>query len=378
MDWPEKLFVRSYDELESALRARDDYERLKIAATLRRLLLDASPLIHQANKTHRLKIRFRINRVGNISDLPFQPDLRFHAHGLDPHRFQIRDGTVDLKVDQFLSQPLIELPESIVTIGDVIKFGANKAGGVHLDASRDEHEAIIETALGKLSSSGFEPLAIALETIATITLAALTPLRDAIAQPPSALPLIAWYKSKRTGSIHFAGQGQYLKTDFKEAVNADVSWNAVVRILPQAEPGTRTIYEIGNLNGQFPRLSVTFDSKGNLKATAQLDDHRVLIANAPNYHKSPFFDRRTYVGVDLCYLDGSTRLSLYVNARRIATNAVDGKIEARVMSRHTIGAALDGAQSVAFDMSEMIIASRCPNERERSDIAEYLWLQWHG
>src|SRR5688500_17536343 len=101
MDWAEKLFVRSYDELEDGLKARDDYERLKIAASLRRLLLDASPLVHQANKNHKLRIRFRINKVGNISNVPFKPDLLFHAHGLDPNRFKIRDGTVDLKLDQY-------------------------------------------------------------------------------------------------------------------------------------------------------------------------------------------------------------------------------------------------------------------------------------
>lgn len=378
MEWSETLFVRSYDELSDGTRARDDYERLKIAAVLRRLLLDASPLVHQANRTHKKKLRFCINKVGDISELPVKPDLLFHAHGLDPKRFQIRDGTVDLKLDQFLAQPLIELQETVITIADVIKFAANKVGGVHLDATRDAHEMKIDAALAKVSASGMHPLAIALETVATITLTALKPLREAIAKLPPAFPLIAWYKRERDGAVYFAGRGQFLETNFKEPVANGISWNSVLRIMPQAQRGNRVIYEIGNADGSPPRLSIKFGDDGGLSALAEINGEVRLAVRADQFDKSPFFDRSAYIAVDLYYEGDNVQLALYVNNQRVAHDAKNGIFTQRSMDRHTIGSALDGGNSATFEMREMVLGSRCPSLEERAALAEYLWLQWHG
>ena len=188
MDWVDELFVRRFDDLADGLRARDDYERLKVAAGLRQMLLDESPLVHQANRSRRLKLRFRVNKTRDHSHLPVQPDVLFHAHGLDPTVFQVREGTRELKLEQFLALPLVETPQAPISVADLIRYGANKAGGVHLDPARDDSDTRLEAAFGRMAAFGVHALAIALQTITRITLAALRPLRDSIVRLPDLTP----------------------------------------------------------------------------------------------------------------------------------------------------------------------------------------------
>ncbi len=378
MDWAETLFVRCYDEISAGLRARDDYERLKTAAALRQMLVDAAPLAFQANKKHRLKIRFRLNSVPSLTEMKSRADLSFHAHGLDPNRFQFPGGTINVKLDEFIKQPIIEWSDGEATIADVIKFAANKIGGIHLDATRDEHETRIEEALSKFSSGGLiHPLAIALETVATISLAALKPLRDTIVRIPSSLPLMAWYKREPNSAILFQGHGQFLETNFKKPITHGVSWNCVLRIMPQAERGNRAIYEIGNRNGDPPKLSIMFDGE-SLSASAELAPTKSLSVRAPQFQKTPFFDRISYIAVDFFDFESKTDLALYINERPIAADTAEGDSRWGSFSRHTIGSQLDGGLSSTFQLHELIIAARCPSRQERSRLAEYFWLQWHG
>jgi hypothetical protein len=378
MDWVQKLFVRCYDEIVDGLKARDDYERLKAAAALRRMLVDEAPLATQANQEHKLKLRFTINRVGDISEIPLKPDLLFHAHGLDPNRFKVRGGTIDVTLEKFLRQPLIELPDAMVSVSDLIKFAANKAGGIHFDKRRNTHESKVDAALSKLSATGLHPLAISLETIETIALTGLKPLRDAIATLPPNLPLVAWYKVKRTGAIYFEGRGQFLETNFKAPVMNGISWNGVLQVMRQAEETRRTIYEIGNDNGEPPKLSIMIDANGDLMASAEVDAHTALVVRAKDFKKSQFFDRSTFVAVDLCYREDGVELSLAINTERVSVDTAVGVFPSRSMNRHTIGSQLDGKQSATFKIRELVLAARCPLKQERDALAEYLWLQWHG
>jgi hypothetical protein len=377
MDWVDELFVRRYDDLSNGLGARDDYERVKLAAGLRQMLLDESPLVHQANRERRLKFRFRVNNVGDSSALPIKPDLLFHAHGLDPDRFQVSGGTRELKLDQFLTHPLIEAPDGVVRIADVIRFAANKAGGVHLDPTRDAEEARLDAAMDRIAGLGVHPLAIALETITRISLAALRPLRDAIVKLPADLPLFAHYKLDRGGAIRFEGLGQFLETNFTQDFAKGFSWNAVIRIMRQGEPGLRTIYEIGNLNGDPPQLSIAMNERGALIASAEVATDMRLTVEAEGYDKSPLFDRFAYIGVDLCYGHTGVELALYLNAKRSAADSREGAFSARSLTRHTIGSRLDGQQSATYEIRELVLATRCPSAEERSSLANYMWMQWH-
>jgi len=378
MDRAEELFVRRFDDLEIGLSGRDEYELLKLAAGLRALLLDESPLLHQVNQERRLKIRFRVNRVGSITDVPVKPDILFHAHGLDPSVFQIPTGTEDLKLDDFLTHPVVEASAGTVTIADAIRFGANKAGGIHFDIKRTPAEARIDATMARLAALGVDSLGIALQTIARIVLASLKPLRDALVQLPPTLPLFAHYRLDRGASIQFDGVSQFLEANLSREIRDGFSWNAVIRVMPQPMPGGRVFYELGNADGTAPRLTILLDESGAITATAGLGIGRPLSVRAEEFTRSHLFDSFAYVGVDLCLKDGRAELVLFANNVHVATDSADVVPPRRLVTRHTIGASLAGQDPTAFAIQEIVIVDRCPTREERDHLAAYFWLQWHN
>lgn len=378
MNQADELFVRRYDDLETGLSASDDYELLKLAAGLRLLLLDEAPLMHQVNRERRLKVRFRVNRVGSIADMPVKPDILFHAHGLDPSVFKIQTGTDQLKIDDFLGHPLIEGAGITVTIADAIRFGANKAGGVHYDPRRTPDEAKIDAVMAQLAGLGVHSLGIALQTITRIVLVALRPLREAIVMLPTALPLFAHYSLERQEAIQFDGLTQFLETNLSHEFQEGFSWNAVIRVMPQHAPGERVFYEIGNPDRAPPLLTIKLEESGALVATADLGLGRPLSARAEAFTRSPLFNRFVYVGVDLCMAARRADLTLSLNSTQVARDELDGVPPKKQVSRHTIGSKLAGQDAAAFEVRKIVIVDRCPTKEERVQLAKYLWLQWHN
>jgi len=54
------LFLKTLDDMELYLEATDPYDILMIAALLRKLFLDGSPLFDQVNKIYKIKHTFSI------------------------------------------------------------------------------------------------------------------------------------------------------------------------------------------------------------------------------------------------------------------------------------------------------------------------------
>jgi len=374
---PTELFVRRFDELVDGLRARDDFELLKVASVLRSLLIDERALIHQVNAELRHKIRFRVNDVGTIEDVPIRPDVLFHGVNLDPATVRIESGIKELTLAKFLKQSVIEAEDTTVTIRDVIKFAANKAGGVHFDPKRTNEEKRLDRVVDRLSALGVHSLGIALQTISRITLVALRPLREAIVRLPGDIAVFAHYKLERGGMIQFAGRGQFLETNLAHELKQGWSWNAVVRIKQQAEPGTRILYELGNLNGNPPRLRLVFTELGELKACAAIDVKTKLEAILPKFNQTLLFDRFAYISFGVRYSREKARLDLYTNNE--LANFAEAFVESppKCISRQTIGASLSGTDSASFEIRELVIADQYLTGEQRQKVAKYFWLQWH-
>jgi hypothetical protein len=57
----DQLFLRTLTDLEQRTAATDEYEVLLAAGLPRKLLLDEYPLVDQVNRSHRIRLRFRMN-----------------------------------------------------------------------------------------------------------------------------------------------------------------------------------------------------------------------------------------------------------------------------------------------------------------------------
>lgn len=158
---PEKLFVRRFDDLLLGLNARDDYEIVKVGAILRQLLLDDTPLIHKANRHHRIKLHFTVNNIF-VNELPIQPDIHFQAASIDPSMLSLPVGTKTLSLDKFLKMEVLSAQTQKFTVREIIKYAANKAGGVHYGETLDPRESALLDTLDKLGGFGIPAISIAL------------------------------------------------------------------------------------------------------------------------------------------------------------------------------------------------------------------------
>ena len=60
----ERLFINTLTDLAARAEAHDEYEVLMGAALVRKLLLDAHPIVDQVNRKHQLKLVFEIGEPG--------------------------------------------------------------------------------------------------------------------------------------------------------------------------------------------------------------------------------------------------------------------------------------------------------------------------
>jgi hypothetical protein len=57
----DELFLLTFEDLEERVAlGRGEYDALMSAWLLRKLLLDEQPLVHRANRSRRLKVKFRM------------------------------------------------------------------------------------------------------------------------------------------------------------------------------------------------------------------------------------------------------------------------------------------------------------------------------
>lgn len=172
-----RLFLRVCDDLQQKEQSNDEYEILKSSGLLRQLLLDELPLIHQINRTYRLKVKFVITDAAPPSD----PSLIFWnvADGLDPNTSIRARSTREVDLEEFLKTVILRFKAIDYTVRDVILFEAHVRGGVHAGTTRTEKEEDLKRIDEMARVGGFPPCLRELKAISRVVLRAVQPLRVA-------------------------------------------------------------------------------------------------------------------------------------------------------------------------------------------------------
>lgn len=178
---PEMLFARTCSDLENRIASTDDYEILLIAGLLRKLFLDDHPLVDQANKDYRVKLRFTTSIPLNQPEPGDVTCLWSVQDGLDPETARPGKSTQQLTRDQFFQQTVAIVFGRVFSIKDVVLFEANVAGAVHAGAPRTEKEKALQEVGVALGIGGYPMALRQLLAIARVSLKALAPLRAAVA-----------------------------------------------------------------------------------------------------------------------------------------------------------------------------------------------------
>ena len=108
-----------------------------MAAVLRQLLLD--DLVHAANRGHRLPLVFTVT-----DNEPDPGAINWYMTSvIHPGTGKTRLPSVDLDLDDFLRRVPMVVERTPITVKDLIRFFANKEGGVHFDQSPSGTDAVL-------------------------------------------------------------------------------------------------------------------------------------------------------------------------------------------------------------------------------------------
>lgn len=174
------LFLETLRDLESRCGGgATEYEVLRSAVLLRQLLLDESPLVHQANRDRKIPITFRVNvrqPIWKIAGSP-PPEVWAKQDGLDPETAGAAPEIADIKLSGFLSRVIVISHGVELTVRDVIQQVANILGGVHAGVEQDQRELALAAVSDAFVIGGLDPVTRSLEAVGRVVVRALRPLQ---------------------------------------------------------------------------------------------------------------------------------------------------------------------------------------------------------
>src|SRR5258708_27421251 len=133
---PDQIFIATLGDLEQRIAAPDEYTVLTSALPLRKLLLDATPLMHLVNRNYQLSITFRINDESPLERVILEDGPWFWslADGLDPasNNPPGAQAPVEVKLDRLLARRVLRVNGHDVTVHDLIDQLAHIEGAVHV------------------------------------------------------------------------------------------------------------------------------------------------------------------------------------------------------------------------------------------------------
>ena len=129
----EQSFLRFILDLQHRIAVHNRFDLLEASAILRRLLIDARPILHIVNRSYHERLRFPIvHRDPELLYVQAGEKPSFDHLALSPVFADPSDIRL-LKFDEFLGTPALHGSQGTYTVRDVIKVCANLKGGIHFD-----------------------------------------------------------------------------------------------------------------------------------------------------------------------------------------------------------------------------------------------------
>jgi hypothetical protein len=173
----EQLFLERCRQIKSLMQSDREIDLLDLSALLRQLLNDR-PLVHQANSKPRLKLTFTVGLFRNPPDQ--YTEVLSLEDGLDPDTRPAGSPSRQVDFDGFINHKVLFLKGQGQSVLDVIKLGANVAGGVHRTDNPREKQKLIAEYSAKFGIGGLPGAIKQLKAIARVALKGFQPLIEAL------------------------------------------------------------------------------------------------------------------------------------------------------------------------------------------------------
>src|SRR5262245_1266821 len=171
------LLLARCKQIETAMASSNEIALLDLSAHLRQLLIDESSPLYKVNRERRLKLKFV---VGDFRQQPDSHTLILSLEdGVDPGSRPPGSPQKEVSLGGFLEHTIVYLRGQPLSVGDVTKFAANVAGGVH-QAIPSDRQKLIHDYSSQVSIGGLPGAIRQLQAIARVALKGLRPLIEAV------------------------------------------------------------------------------------------------------------------------------------------------------------------------------------------------------
>jgi hypothetical protein len=171
------LFLARCRQIETAMVSTNEIELLDLSAHLRQLLIDDTSPLHHVNRDRRLKLKFVVGEFRQRPDSHTR--ILSLEDGIDPETRPPGSPQKEVSLGGFLDHTILYLKGQPRSVGDVIKFAAHVAGGVH-QATPSDRQRLIYAYSSQISIGGLPGAIRQLQAIARVALRGLRPLIEAI------------------------------------------------------------------------------------------------------------------------------------------------------------------------------------------------------
>jgi len=358
------LFQGHYIALREAIGHEiGEFSYRRLAADLRGLLVDSSPIGDAANRMFQLTVVFPVRPGVSSTELTMSKGGLKLNNLLLAGPLDVAGGatgpTEHISRDALLALPVIQIEDgSIFTLRDAIIAGANLAGGVHSSPRKVEGERLKPLAaalFGPGLKTGSE-LFVAAARCAISAYKHLFTLAEGasigLAQPRhehQPFMRLGTDKGEGGGAIEFAG-AEFFEDGFPTGVSSPLIWIGVLALRRESsdQQGSlspmvdRCIVDIGPPDLLGPRLTVI--QRGRAILTRFTDNNNEVLYSPP----LPLVDRRFYaVAAGVEEVDGGS-VRVFACSRRGSSERIverlgppDFRMGDPAPSRMTLGSDLD-------------------------------------
>lgn len=174
----DRLFVETLLDIDQKVESGTPYNLIRAAGLLRQLFLDATPLVNEVNRSHRIRLSFE-SIDASRDETQLIPDYDWcdpDASGYPGSR------TKWVNLQAFLKIPCLKNQDRVATVADVIKACANAKGGIHRGIAKSPMEQAVVEFDDSFQFGTVEPSTRTIAGICRVALRGLRPLISAIAE----------------------------------------------------------------------------------------------------------------------------------------------------------------------------------------------------
>ena len=374
MPSPEELFVLRLNEIAAAYKRRDRADMLLIAAAIRHLLLDEKALLHQVNRKLRHKVRFKVNNPLPHGEGP-PPVVQLTGHGMDPHEFPPMAGVRELRLKEFLEEPVIRTTWGNATVREIVDFAANKMGGVHHDSRRTAEEQALEDILTQIRPFMFgrDPVSIILEGIASVVLRSLKPVRDGIWKPGSDLKLFSYYRSAIGEFTTAPGTDKYFNAPVTHELGDGFTFCGLFMLPPRTYAYPAVVYQLGSPKAPAPRLTLAITPEQTLVGVFSFGPSAAerLTVTASEQILERMRHQPAFVSLELSLGASETALELYFAGRLIERAVTTAPVPRAPITHQTMGGAVSGGFTALVRWRELVMIQHPLTKVQRRQLAAF-------